>query len=555
MRIKNSILVSVLSLLIIYIACRKADRQVEGSSPAEQTDHFFSRHLPSDPVRLAALQFVKSQNDRYHFVPGLVRKIGYPYWDKAIVVANLPPPANRTASDSADVVFVPFVQEQANGVDAALRISMNAGDTTFKIITKWQYSDSAGTGMGARDQSLLLMSLDKTVFGHALFKITDSTAFPADTGRAAAFVKLNGGISTGRGQPAGTDLVVTHLLQVCYEYLAPTYGYVTGCAPGDPCNPYHTVSVCSFLVWYEVLEDPDDPGSGPGSGGNSGNGGNDGNNGGPSGSGGSGGGWNPPGCTGSACGGGYILVEDGEDDPCPPAQNAAKRMDTVYAKSNVDSMLATVPNIETSTVEMGFPIFKRYHVPPDGAPDTTLTGKYKCGNLEIGGPAGIQWSFSVPYLYFLSASVHTHPVIGYNAQSANDIYQLIKERMLSRWYDGAFVVAYNGAQYAVTVTDSAKAAAFYNTKQQYLDSADWNVSSDIGRAFKAAYDYYEKQYSNAQNKIDIAYEMAMSAVLLQFNTGVMLSKKDATGHFKPIIVKTERDPRKPKRIVYTQLCP
>ncbi|MEY4703615.1 MAG: hypothetical protein RIR96_1512 [Bacteroidota bacterium] len=46
----------------------------------------------------------------------------------------------------------------------------------------------------------------------------------------------------------------------------------------------------------------------------------------------------------------------------------------------------------------------------------------------------------------------------------------------------------------------------------------------------------------------------MAAVLNQFQSGITLSKRDATGKFKPIVVKTVLDPRKPKRLIYTQDC-
>lgn len=52
----------------------------------------------------------------------------------------------------------------------------------------------------------------------------------------------------------------------------------------------------------------------------------------------------------------------------------------------------------------------------------------------------------------------------------------------------------------------------------------------------------------------IAYGMATTAVLSQFNAGVTLNKKDANGKFKPIVVKATPDPKKPKKTIYTQDC-
>lgn len=44
----------------------------------------------------------------------------------------------------------------------------------------------------------------------------------------------------------------------------------------------------------------------------------------------------------------------------------------------------------------------------------------------------------------------------------------------------------------------------------------------------------------------------MSAILNQYNAGVTLNKKDASGNFKPIVIKTYPDLRKPKKTIYIQ---
>ena len=122
-------------------------------------------------------------------------------------------------------------------------------------------------------------------------------------------------------------------------------------------------------------------------------------------------------------------------------------------------------------------------------------------------------------------------------------------------FEGVFVAAANGSQYAITITDPGRAAAFLNTKNSFLNDEDWNDNSVIGKAFKAAQDYYDKIYKGNPNKINLAYEMAMAAVIKQFNIGITLSKRDATGNFKPLVVTTIiPDPNKPKKKVYQQDC-
>jgi len=83
-----------------------------------------------------------------------------------------------------------------------------------------------------------------------------------------------------------------------------------------------------------------------------------------------------------------------------------------------------------------------------------------------------------------------------------------------------------------------------------------NETSNIGKAIKDAKNYFEtKIFKSNPNKDNLAYEMAMAAVLNEYNAGLTLDKKDANGNFKPIVVNTTiPNPNKPKKKVYTQNC-
>ena len=119
---------------------------------------------------------------------------------------------------------------------------------------------------------------------------------------------------------------------------------------------------------------------------------------------------------------------------------------------------------------------------------------------------------------------------------------------------GNFVASSNGDEYGLTITNPSLALAFYGTLNQNLSGDTWNPESDIGKAFEDARNYFRKLYTNSPNKENLAYEKAMAVVLKEYNTGVTLNKKDATGHFIPIIIRKTTDPRKPKRSIYTQDC-
>lgn len=98
--------------------------------------------------------------------------------------------------------------------------------------------------------------------------------------------------------------------------------------------------------------------------------------------------------------------------------------------------------------------------------------------------------------------------------------------------------AADGDVYALQVTDTAAARTFYTTKGAYLNTTTngWLDGTDIGSAFNAATQYYQKLDNNESNVNNLAYEMAMSAMLSSYNTGVTLMKQDkSTGNFQPIM--------------------
>jgi hypothetical protein len=241
-------------------------------------------------------------------------------------------------------------------------------------------------------------------------------------------------------------------------------------------------------------------------------------------------------------------------DPCAVVKNAAKKMDSVYIKSKADSVLGTISDLATGLLEKGFPIYKKFRVNPNDVTDTIIT-TYRCGNVQAGTDSSILIQTVAGYLELLAATLHTHPPSGYSAHSAKDVYEMIETSLSDPHFEGTFVAAANGSQYAITITDPERAAAFLNTKNSFLNDENWKDTSAIGKAFISARKYYEKIYKSNPDKIHFAYEMAMAAVIKQFNIGISLSKKNASGNFKPLVVTTIiPDPNKPKKKVYQQDC-
>lgn len=318
---------------------------------------------------------------------------------------------------------------------------------------------------------------------------------------------------------------------------------------GEECYSYYTQTFCT-TYYYEISGGTVPPGGGGGGGGGTPPGGNPDP-------------WGNP-CRArpedNPCGGsgGWDPIDvDNEDipeDPCTTAQNAARKMDTIFMMSKADSVLASIPNLATEPKEKGFPIIKKLRINPYDMTDTTVAG-YRCGTIQTGTDSSINYSYSLGALEYTAATLHTHPPNGYAAHSAKDIYEFLGGRIGEEpHFLGTFVAAANQSQYAITITNPSQASAFLATQSQNLSGTKWDEESNIGKAFKSATKYFEDKYEGDPNKIHLAYEMAMAAVLNQFNVGITLNKKDANGNFIPIVVKTSQDPRKPKKTVYTQEC-
>jgi hypothetical protein len=101
----------VLVAATIYAACRKTDSQIEKPVSANQESKFFDSHRSADPLEEALVNFIKSKNDKDNFVELVIKRIGFPRWDKAITRPAKSRSRNgRIESDSATLTYIPFVR-------------------------------------------------------------------------------------------------------------------------------------------------------------------------------------------------------------------------------------------------------------------------------------------------------------------------------------------------------------------------------------------------------------------------------------------------------------
>jgi uncharacterized membrane protein YgcG len=292
---------------VLYFSCRKADQFQ--SSLAETTvlqveNRFFHEHSNSDSTVTALMEYFERKNEGEHFVAKTVERIGYPYWDKALslqraaqtnAVGTNSTGAKKTGTvttPSSTTVYVPFVRDDENQVNAALMFTVTPTDTSFLYVCDWQYKDKehgmvsmAGT---AENHAVFFMMLDKRTLGHKTFTITDKKLF-SKPGSKESVKRVSFDLPVQNATRVSYYAVLCYPISVCGSPgSADCSGldgcdYARGCSGGNMCYPAEHCDA----VWL---------GTSGGSGSSSGS-----SNGGSSGGGGSNGGSNnnsmPPDCS------------------------------------------------------------------------------------------------------------------------------------------------------------------------------------------------------------------------------------------------------------------
>ena len=82
-------------------------------------------------------------------------------------------------------------------------------------------------------------------------------------------------------------------------------------------------------------------------------------------------------------------------------------------------------------------------------------------SVQTGTDSTIAITSTTTNLRFLAGLLHTHPAKGHSAHSALNLYNLIEESLSNNHFQGSFVAAANGSQFALNVTDCAKASNLY----------------------------------------------------------------------------------------------
>lgn len=269
----SSRIFQILLVLFIFSDCRRvgdvSERQKISTEISTIEDKFFNSNRTNTPQENILVNFVKQENEKMHFVEQTARQIGFPRWNKKIV-RYVSSPDGRSFSDSSEIIYIPFVRDSQNYVNAALAITVTPIDTSFRYFCDWEYISLADSTSDATDSAehyaLFFMILDREVFGHRRFVISDTSLF-FDGYRKPAFIELADTLnSTGRGNyysPTGEWCENFTIWWVNCQYQN-TPDCSNGC---DEC------SLCVESLSYTLCWPPDGGGSGGNSGGSGGGGG------------------------------------------------------------------------------------------------------------------------------------------------------------------------------------------------------------------------------------------------------------------------------------------
>ncbi len=274
----NLIIITLLTLL--FHSCKKSDQVATTEKELTSLERkFFFTNRTGDLTEGKLVDFFIRQNRNKCFVEKTAKIIGFPRWEKMIIVKRKSNITGKSASDSLlETYFIPFVRDSQYYVNASLIISVYPNDTTFAFRSDWEYRykthGSPTVDSTAEAHAVFFMLLDNRTFGYTEFHLTDDELFPLSQ-------PINGGkkklsflsISTqsfGKGQSAGYYENCVNFY-VCGSPTSTTCTGPGGCdylncvlPPGSPGYCYLVTTVC-VGGW----QDPSGGGSGGTGGGNS----------------------------------------------------------------------------------------------------------------------------------------------------------------------------------------------------------------------------------------------------------------------------------------------
>lgn len=386
------------------------------------------------------------------------------------MIANNKANANsRSSSDSSLIIYIPFVRDSQNYVNAAMIISAEPGDTSFRYLCDWQYanqqfSTTAITDTTAEKMALLFMVLDRNTLGHQEFTIRDKRLFHgstnyADTANIERKIKIEPVQTSGRSSLMASICYTTSVWTVTANWHCTHSGQCASgvCDECPLCVDYTMTQHTEVHCFDEEIGDPT-TGGGTGSGGSSGNS-------------------TPMQCTGTPA-----ARTENVTNPCEPGWEPGPTYSTE------DPCIKLSPFTTDSYFKNAFTDLKNKANPNVPNPENReYVYKYQSDGIMVGPVAGepnkCEIEQKTMYMLPVKAYMHSHyPGCPEPIFSPGDIqlaFDLFKTSKVV--YPFVFAVATAQGNYVMVINDPT---AFDNFGSKYFLEDSPKDPGDLARVFK-----------------------------------------------------------------------
>ncbi len=183
------ILFVVITAIVVINSCRRIQHE-ELLAPKENSNETRFFNVPStvDPIIKALANKIYRQNEKYHFVNDLVKRVGFPVWDKSLIVTNqgVRAASARVMDDSTTLIYVPFAIDSAQLVKATLLAQLSPEDSVFRLVYDWEYrrfgfDSTTNYTWKAKDIFHLFARFQKSIYNHQSFQIIDGRILGRDS--------------------------------------------------------------------------------------------------------------------------------------------------------------------------------------------------------------------------------------------------------------------------------------------------------------------------------------------------------------------------------------
>lgn len=108
--------------IIVYFSCNK-NPDFPFHDSIEQK--FFTTSNNTHQIVKSLSQKISQQNEQYHFVRSLVKRIGFPYWDRSILSSTKQNNFRGEGGLDTTLIYIPFIKETSNTVNSILLIRLS----------------------------------------------------------------------------------------------------------------------------------------------------------------------------------------------------------------------------------------------------------------------------------------------------------------------------------------------------------------------------------------------------------------------------------------------